>query len=41
MKQMTISNKLHKWIMDNKNSDHRSADTVLIALVEEKIGRKL
>ena len=35
MKSISVSDYLHKWIMDHKDSVHKSADEVLMGLVHE------
>ena len=36
MKSISVSGYVHKCIMDLKDSDHKSADTVIIGLINEK-----
>ena len=35
MKTISISENLHKWIMDHKNSDQNSAEKVIYRLIGE------
>ncbi len=35
MKSVSVSENLHKWIMDNKNSERTSADKVIYGLIGE------
>ncbi len=35
MKSISVSDNLHKWIMDNKNSERTSAEKVIYGLIGE------
>lgn len=35
MKSISVSENLHKWIMDNKDSERTSAEKVIVGLVGE------
>jgi len=35
MKTISVSNNLHKWIMDHKNSERTSAEKVIYGLIGE------
>lgn len=35
MKSISVSNNLHKWIIDNKNSERTSAEKVIYSLIVE------
>ena len=35
MKCISVSDDVHKWIMDHKDSNHKSADDVLVGVIDE------
>lgn len=35
MKSISVSDNLHKWIMDHKDAGHKSADSVICGLISE------
>ncbi len=35
MKSISVSDYLHKWIMDHKDSGHKSADEVIVGLIDK------
>ena len=35
MKSISVSDYLHKWIMDHKDSDHKSADEVILGVISQ------
>lgn len=35
MKSISVSDNLHKWLMDNKNSERKSVEKVIYGLIGE------